>query len=150
MNFDSLYFCKVVHLPRSPLYPPLSLTSPALSLVSPRMLCTRKPLQGWMSIVYSLVARGTVVLAEYVLGDYVGNFSAVNNLLSKLEAEANIPETGSFTFESKDPDRGTSRKFAFHYLHKSHLIFVALCDLTFSRQNVFLFLNHIHSEFVGR
>ncbi len=102
------------------------------------------------SIVYALVARGNVILTEYIVGDFTGNFAAVNRLLSKLESQKVIEESKSYVFESKDPETGRSSKYAFHYIYRNHLIFLALTTLECSKSAVMQFLGNVHRSFIGK
>mmetsp|Transcript_19649 Transcript_19649/g.59428 ORF Transcript_19649/g.59428 Transcript_19649/m.59428 type:complete len:220 (+) Transcript_19649:184-843(+) len=85
-----------------------------------------------MPLIYSFVARGTVVLADYTA--YTGNFSTVAiQCLEKVPANNN-----KFTF--------TCDKHTFNYTVDSGYTFLSVADEDFGRQIPFAFLERVQTE----
>ncbi|GAM27246.1 hypothetical protein SAMD00019534_104210 [Acytostelium subglobosum LB1] len=89
-----------------------------------------------MPIIYSLVSRGSSVLAEYT--NTTGNFQTITRRILDL-----IPpnETKmSYTYE----------KYNFHYLVHNTLTFLCMADHEFGQRIPFLFLEDIKNRFMQR
>lgn len=86
-----------------------------------------------MPLIYSFVARGTTVLAEYT--SYSGNFSTV-----AIECLQNVrnPEA-KFTINC---DRHT-----FNFLNDADFTYLAVADEVYGRQIPFVFLERVAEEF---
>ncbi|KAJ4845139.1 hypothetical protein Tsubulata_018399 [Turnera subulata] len=88
-----------------------------------------------MAIVYAVVARGTVVLAEF--SAVTGNTGAVaRRILEKLPAEADA----RLCF-SQD-------RYIFHILRSDGLSFLCMANDTFGRRIPFSYLEDIHMRFM--
>ncbi|KAI9297224.1 synaptobrevin-domain-containing protein [Neoconidiobolus thromboides FSU 785] len=86
-----------------------------------------------MAIIYSLVARGAVILSEFASS--TGNFSSVTQTI--LEK---IPEGDSKLTYVYD-------KFLFHYISEKGVIFLCMADEEFGRRIPFAFLEDIKNLF---
>jgi vesicle-associated membrane protein 7 len=91
-----------------------------------------------MPLIYTLVARGPVVLAEYALPTVSGNFQTVTRRI--LEK---IPMTNgskmSYTYD----------RHLFHYIVEDGLVYMTMSDETFGRRIPFAFLEDIRTRFRG-
>ncbi|XP_031504857.1 vesicle-associated membrane protein 714 [Nymphaea colorata] len=88
-----------------------------------------------MAILYAVVARGNVVLAEFSAA--TGNAGAVaRRILEKLPAEAD-----SRLCFSQD-------RYIFHILRSDGLTFVCMANDTFGRRIPFAYLEDIHTRFL--
>lgn len=88
-----------------------------------------------MPILFSVVARGTIVLAKYAT--CVGNFTEVTEqILSKIP-----PHDDKLTYS-----HGT---YLFHYVAENKLVYFCITDDKFQRSRAFLFLNEIKSRFIS-
>ncbi|XP_050211811.1 vesicle-associated membrane protein 714 [Mercurialis annua] len=88
-----------------------------------------------MAILYALVARGTVVLAEF--SAVTGNTGAVaRRIIEKLPAE----EESRLCFAQD--------RFIFHILKSDGLIFLCMANDTFGRRIPFSYLEDIHMRFM--
>ncbi|EFA80046.1 synaptobrevin domain-containing protein [Heterostelium album PN500] len=86
-----------------------------------------------MPLIYSLVARGSTVLAEYT--NTTGNFQSITKRILEL-----IPpnETKmSYVYE----------KYIFHYLVSDSLTYLCMADQEFGRRIPFLFLEDVKNRF---
>ncbi|KAH8938240.1 hypothetical protein BDL97_16G071700 [Sphagnum fallax] len=91
---------------------------------------------GSESLIYSFVARGTVVLAEYT--PYSGNFSTIAvQCLQKLPANNN-----KFTY--------TCDRHTFNYLLEDGFTYLVVADEEFGRQIPFAFLERVKEDFKRR
>ncbi|EFJ37930.1 hypothetical protein SELMODRAFT_164037 [Selaginella moellendorffii] len=91
---------------------------------------------GQDSLIYSFVARGTVVLAEYT--GFSGNFSTIAiQCLQKLPANNN-----KFTY--------TCDKHTFNYLVEDGFTYMVVADEDFGRQIPFAFLERVKEDFKRR
>lgn len=88
-------------------------------------------------IIYSLVANGTSVLAEYTGAGLSGNFSQVTRVLLKK-----IPEGDSKLSYTYD-------KYTFHYMVSNALTYLCMTDEDFARGPAFEFLDEVHQRFVA-
>ncbi|CAM6042111.1 unnamed protein product [Sphagnum compactum] len=88
------------------------------------------------SLIYSFVARGTVVLAEYT--PYSGNFNTIAvQCLQKLPANNN-----KFTY--------TCDRHTFNYLVEDRFTYLVVADEEFGRQIPFAFLERVKEDFRRR
>jgi len=88
-----------------------------------------------MPIIYSLVARGTVVLAEHT--DSQGNFITVTQrILEKIPSEDAMM---SYIYD----------KYIFHYIVEGGLIYLCMADESFGRRIPFSFLDNIKNRFIS-
>jgi vesicle-associated membrane protein 72 len=91
---------------------------------------------GTNSLIYSFVARGTVVLAEYTA--FSGNFSTIAvQCLQKLPANNN-----KFTY--------TCDRHTFNYLVEDGFTYLVVADEDFGRQIPFAFLDRVKEDFRRR
>ncbi|PKI76786.1 hypothetical protein CRG98_002772 [Punica granatum] len=91
---------------------------------------------GQQSLIYSCVARGTVVLAEYT--EFTGNFTAVaSQCLQKLPATSN-----RFTYNCDG--------HTFNYLVDDGFIYCVVAVESVGRQVPIAFLERIKEEFTKR
>lgn len=87
-----------------------------------------------MPILFSLVARGTVVLAKYAT--CTGNFAEVTEqILSKIP-----PHDDKLTYSHGN--------YLFHYIAENKLVYFCITDDKFQRSRAFLFLNEIKRRFI--
>ncbi|XP_030035945.2 vesicle-associated membrane protein 7 isoform X1 [Manduca sexta] len=87
-----------------------------------------------MPILFSVVARGTVVLAKYATCH--GNFTEVTEqILSKIP-----PQDDKLTYSHGN--------YLFHYIAENKLVFFCITDDKFQRSRAFLFLNEIKRRFI--
>eukprot|EP01018_Ginkgo_biloba_P032974 Gb_02575 [translate_table: standard] len=88
---------------------------------------------GQQSLIYSLVSRGTVVLAEYT--SFSGNFSTIAiQCLQKLPSNSN-----KFTY--------TCDGHTFNYLVDEGFTFLVVADEALGTQVPFAFLEHVKEDF---
>lgn len=86
-----------------------------------------------MPILYSLVARGTTILAKYASRS--GNFDEVaENVLTKIPAEDDM-----LTY--------TQGKYLFHYISENNIVYMCITDDDFQRSKAFLYLAEIKRRF---
>lgn len=88
------------------------------------------------SLIYSSVARGKTVLAEY--SAFIGNFSAVaKQCLERL---------------SSDNKKATYVRdgFSFNFLTDNSFTYCLVTEESFSRAVAFAYLGRIHADFMGR
>lgn len=86
-----------------------------------------------MPILYSVVARGTVVLAKYA--DCTGNFEEVTEkILAKIP-----PENDKLTY--------TKGAYLFHYICEDNIIYMCITDDAFQKSRAFLYLTEIKRRF---
>jgi vesicle-associated membrane protein 7 len=91
-----------------------------------------------MPILYSLVARDAVVLAEHA--STTGNFAQIaSQILSKIPAGDTAESRLSYAYDT----------YLFHHLKKGGLVFLCMAEESFGRRIPFLFLDDICSRFVG-
>ncbi|RKO93578.1 hypothetical protein BDK51DRAFT_31536 [Blyttiomyces helicus] len=88
-----------------------------------------------MPIVYGLISRGAIVLAEHATT--TGNFTTVTqHILEK------IPEGDSKMTYVYD-------RYLFHYIQRNNIIYLCLADDTFGRRIPFTFLEDMSRRFEG-
>jgi vesicle-associated membrane protein 72 len=91
---------------------------------------------GSQALIYSFVARGTVVLAEYTA--FSGNFSTIAvQCLQKLPATNN-----KFTY--------TCDRHTFNYLVDEGFTYLVVADEEFGREIIFAFLERVKEDFKRR
>ncbi|KAF9208408.1 Vesicle-associated membrane protein [Haplosporangium sp. Z 27] len=89
-----------------------------------------------MSIIYALVARGTVILAEYTNSS--GNFTTVTEaILVKIP-----PNNSKLTY--------VYDRYLFHYICEDGLTYMCMADDSFGRRIPFAFLQDIKQQFLTR
>ncbi|CAG9765474.1 unnamed protein product [Ceutorhynchus assimilis] len=86
-----------------------------------------------MPILYSVVSRGTTVLAKYA--SCAGNFAEVTEQIISKIPDYNDKLTYS---------HGT---YLFHYICENRIIYMCITDNEFERSRAFLFLNEIKRRF---
>ncbi|KAI7830447.1 R-SNARE, VAMP71-family [Gamsiella multidivaricata] len=87
-----------------------------------------------MSIIYALVARRTVILAEYT--NSTGNFTTVTEaILEKIP-----PNNSKLTY--------VYDRYLFHYICEDGLTYMCMADDTFGRRIPFAFLQDIKTRFL--
>jgi len=90
-----------------------------------------------MPIIYSLVSRGSQVLAEFTSSGLTGNFSSVTRvLLQKIPA---ADGKLSYIYD----------KYVFHYVVADGLTYLCMTDKEFARLNAFQFLSEIKARFLA-
>eukprot|EP01096_Ripella_sp_DP13-Kostka_P009313 TRINITY_DN3565_c0_g1_i1.p1 TRINITY_DN3565_c0_g1~~TRINITY_DN3565_c0_g1_i1.p1 ORF type:complete len:240 (-),score=124.47 TRINITY_DN3565_c0_g1_i1:72-746(-) len=90
-----------------------------------------------MSIQYSLVARGPVVLAEF--SNFVGNAAVISRtIMSRIPLDKQ--QTLSFVYDE-------NHAFHFQVEPANMLLYMCMCDKTFPRSRAISFLNKIKTEF---
>lgn len=88
-----------------------------------------------MPILYSVVARGPIILAKHAA--CVGNFEEVTaKILAKIP-----PENDKLTY-SQGP-------YLFHYICEDYIIYMCITDDDFQRSRAFLYLNEIKRRFLA-
>ncbi|XP_055894936.1 vesicle-associated membrane protein 7-like isoform X3 [Biomphalaria glabrata] len=86
-----------------------------------------------MPILYSVVARGTTVLAKYA--SCAGNFTEVTEqILMKIPQE-----NSKLTY--------SHGSYLFHYITEDKIVYMCITDDDFERSKAFLFLNEIKRRF---
>lgn len=86
-----------------------------------------------MPILYSVVSRGTTILAKYA--SCAGNFQEVTEQII-----ANIqPQNDKLTYSHGN--------YFFHYICENGIIYLCITDNEFERSRAFLFLNEIKRRF---
>jgi len=91
---------------------------------------------GQQSLIYSFVARGTVVLSDY--SNFTGNFSTIAaQCLQKLP-----PNNNKFTY--------TCDQHTFNYLVEDGFTYMVVADETIGRQTPFAFLERVKEDFKRR
>jgi len=87
-----------------------------------------------MPIIYSVVSKGTVVLAEFA--NAKGNFDqVVRRILEKIPTTANSKM--SYVYE----------RHIFHYIVDDHLIYLCMADEEFGRRIPFAYLEDLKGRF---
>ena len=90
-----------------------------------------------MPIIYSLVAQGTTILADF--SEATGNFAIIaEEILQKVQDEGSPRMT--FVYD----------KYHFHYLYDAHggnLVYMCMCDSDFGRRMPFAFLADTREKF---
>ncbi|KAG0002115.1 Vesicle-associated membrane protein [Entomortierella chlamydospora] len=87
-----------------------------------------------MSIIYALVARGTIILAEYTNSS--GNFTTVTEaILEKIP-----PNNSKLTY--------VYDRYLFHYICEDGLTYMCMADDSFGRRVPFAFLQDIKERFL--
>ncbi|XP_072152406.1 vesicle-associated membrane protein 7 isoform X2 [Bemisia tabaci] len=85
------------------------------------------------AILYSVIARGTTILAKYAA--CAGNFTEVTEqILSKIN-----PDTDKSTLSHGN--------YLFHYDHEDRITYMCITDDEFPRSRAFLFLREIKKRF---
>jgi len=87
-------------------------------------------------IIYSVISRGTVVLAEY--SNSSGNFPAITQHILEKIPEGNSKLT--YVYDN----------YLFHYISSDGIIYLAMADDNFGRRIPFTFLEDIKNEFEAR
>jgi len=88
-----------------------------------------------MPLIYSLVARGTVVLAEFAPASVSGNFQAVTRrILEKIPQQNGRM---SYTYD----------RYVFHYLTDDGIVYLTMSDDALGRRIPFAFLEDIRNRF---
>eukprot|EP01055_Gregarina_sp_Pseudo9_P001762 Gregarina_sp_Pseudo_9__1761@NODE_2198_length_1103_cov_32_646617_g2026_i0_p1_GENE_NODE_2198_length_1103_cov_32_646617_g2026_i0NODE_2198_length_1103_cov_32_646617_g2026_i0_p1_ORF_typecomplete_len245_score18_21Synaptobrevin/PF00957_21/7_4e23Longin/PF13774_6/2_9e08Pex19/PF04614_12/0_12_NODE_2198_length_1103_cov_32_646617_g2026_i03351069 len=107
-----------------------------------------------MALIYSVVARGATILAEW--SDNVGNFATVTRmLLSKMQSTELEPTPPTLLTSHKDkPPSMTSflydGRYAFHCLEHSYsLRFLAMAEKSVGVKLPYRFLNELSQEFIA-
>jgi vesicle-associated membrane protein 7 len=89
-----------------------------------------------MTILYSLISRGTVVLVEYT--GTSGNFPTITRvLLGKITLEDGRM---SYIYD----------QYVFHYIIENNIIYLCLCDDSNKRRLPFNFLDDIKDRFLNK
>ncbi|XP_003702243.1 vesicle-associated membrane protein 7 [Megachile rotundata] len=87
-----------------------------------------------MPILFSVVARGTVVLAKYA--SCTGNFEEmIEKILEKIP-----PKNDKLTY--------TKGPYHFHYICENNIIYMCITDDDFQRSRAFLYLTEIKRRFI--
>ncbi|KAF9408134.1 Vesicle-associated membrane protein, partial [Podila epigama] len=87
-----------------------------------------------MSIIYALVAKGTIILAEYTNSS--GNFTTVTEaILAKIP-----PNNSKLTY--------VYDRYLFHYICEDGLTYMCMADDTFGRRIPFAFLQDMKERFL--
>ncbi|RZF48652.1 hypothetical protein LSTR_LSTR010742 [Laodelphax striatellus] len=86
-----------------------------------------------MPILYSVVARGTTVLAKFAT--CAGNFSEVTEQILAKIAPENRKKTLSHS------------SYLFHYICEDRIVYMCIADDEFERSRAFLYLNEIKKRF---
>jgi len=88
-----------------------------------------------MPLIYTLVAKGTTVLAEYSLPSVSGNFTMVTRrILEKIP-----PQNAKMSYMYD--------RHIFHYIVDDGLVFLTMADEAFGRRLPFTFLEDIRTRF---
>jgi hypothetical protein len=88
-------------------------------------------------IIYGLVSRGTVVLAEYAKAN--GNFMQVCRLiLQKLDTSLNT--RASYAYDA----------YFFHYICENGLIYMCMTDATLRKTLAYMYLDDIKTRFTSK
>lgn len=86
-----------------------------------------------MPLFYSVIARGSTVLARYAM--CAGNFAEVTEqILTRIP-----PEDGKLTYSHGN--------YLFHYVSEDHIVYLCITDDEFERAKAFMFLNDIKKKF---
>jgi len=86
-----------------------------------------------MPIIYSLISRGSTILAEYT--DAAGNFTTVTQaILEKIPAS-----NGKMSY--------VYDRYLFHYISEDGLVYLCMADEEFGRRIPFAFLDDIKNRF---
>ncbi|XP_078600792.1 vesicle-associated membrane protein 7-like isoform X2 [Branchiostoma floridae x Branchiostoma japonicum] len=95
--------------------------------------CGRNREDSEMPILYSVVARGTTVLAKFA--SCAGNFSEVTEqILSRVS-----PENAKLTY--------SHGSYLFHYVSEDRIIYLCITDDDFERSKAFMYLNEVKRRF---
>lgn len=87
-----------------------------------------------MPILYSVVARGTVILAKHAT--CAGNFDEVTeNILAKIP-----PQPDKLTY--------SQASYLFHYIWDNNIIYMCITDDEFQKSRAFLYLTEIKRRFL--
>lgn len=86
-----------------------------------------------MTILYSVISRGTTVLARHA--SCAGNFQEVTEQVLKQIK----PEDSKLTYSHDN--------YLFHYVSENTIIYMCITDDEFERSKAFLFLNEIKKKF---
>lgn len=87
-----------------------------------------------MPLLYSVVSRGTTVLARFA-NNCTGNFSEITEqVLAQIG-----PDDSKMTY--------SHGSFLFHYILQDRIIYLCISDDEFERSRAFLFLNEIKKKF---
>ncbi|KAI9555890.1 hypothetical protein GHT06_018407 [Daphnia sinensis] len=87
-----------------------------------------------MPLLYSVVSRGTTVLARYA-NNCTGNFSEITE---QVLAQIGIDDS-KMTY--------SHGSYLFHYISQNRIIYLCISDDEFERSRAFLFLNEIKKKF---
>ncbi|KAI1319354.1 Vesicle-associated membrane protein [Mortierella claussenii] len=89
-----------------------------------------------MSIIYALVAKGSIILAEYT--NSTGNFTTVTEaILEKIP-----PHNSKLTY--------VYDRYLFHYICEDGLTYMCMADDSFGRRIPFAFLQDIKQRFLAQ
>eukprot|EP00124_Ichthyophonus_hoferi_P000188 Ihof_evm25s6 gene=Ihof_evmTU25s6 len=88
-----------------------------------------------MPIIYSVVANGLTILAEYT--NSTGNFPQITKII--LEKLPNYDTKMSYIYD----------RYVFHYTVYDGIVYLCMADETFPRRLAFSFLEDIHSRFIS-
>ncbi|KAK9717141.1 hypothetical protein K7432_006416, partial [Basidiobolus ranarum] len=88
-----------------------------------------------MSLIYGLVARGSVILAEHANSS--GNFTSVTqHILEKIP-----PNNSKLTY--------VYDRYLFHYVCQDGIVYMCMADDSFGRRVPFAFLEDMKSRFLS-
>jgi vesicle-associated membrane protein 7 len=87
-------------------------------------------------ILYSLVTRGSQVLAEFTEQGLQGNFASITRVLLKKIP----PEDGKLSY--------VYDQYVFHYTVSGGLTYLCMCEKELARLVAFRFLSRVESEFL--
>ncbi|XP_019868997.1 vesicle-associated membrane protein 7 [Aethina tumida] len=88
-----------------------------------------------MPILYSVVCRGTVILAKYA--SCAGNFAEVTEqIITKIP-----PQDDKLTYSHGN--------YLFHYICENRVVYMCITDDEFERSRAFLFLNEVKRRFLS-
>jgi len=86
-----------------------------------------------MPLLYSVISRGTTVLARFA--NFAGNFSEVTEqVLAQIG-----PDDSKMTY--------SHGSYLFHYVSEDRIIYLCISDDEFDRSRAFLFLNDVKKRF---
>ncbi|KAI8601687.1 putative vesicle-associated membrane protein [Dissophora ornata] len=89
-----------------------------------------------MSIIYALVAKGSIILTEYTNSS--GNFTTVTEaILEKIP-----PNNSKLTY--------VYDRYLFHYVSEDGLIYMCMADDSFGRRVPFVFLQDVKEKFLAQ
>ncbi|KAK3836289.1 MAG: vesicle-associated membrane protein [Linnemannia gamsii] len=104
-----------------------------------------------MSIIYALVARGTIILAEYTNSS--GNFTTVTEAILEKIPPNNSKLTYVYDRQVSPLDLSLSflqNRYLFHYIRNDGLTYLCMADDTFGRRIPFAFLLDLKTRFLSQ